>query len=330
MLVVSLIAVTLAAACGPADAFSTTKSMGVGSTFMPPVLRSSGSEGRHAAPVVGVSMSGSFKEKWQTMDKTWSNRGGLILTQHRPNVWAAERPFLWNNIDVGCKMTLVKLSDGNLWVHSPVELDAEMRSALGDIGGEVTHIVSPNYEHMKFAKQWFDAFPDAAACGCPGIKEKYPGVGYQTEVPAPDGSLPAGWPREIEAFFFDCEKNPFTGRPFFNEVNFVHTPSKTLIATDTFWNYPKREVPRGTRAWKFGMDQVYGPFYRSFMADPEELGRIVDDILSKDFTSILPAHGSAIGGSDDTELSMFDDQGIVFGGDAKQVLRSHFARGPSE
>ena len=208
----------------------------------------------------GGGGGGAFREKWLLQKaKTWSNRGGLTLTQHRPNVWAAERPFMWNNIDVGCKATIIKLGDGSLWVHSPVELDDDLRKALADIGGEVKHIVSPNYEHVKFAKQWIDAFPDATGYGCPGAKAKYPSIGYDVEVPTSEGQLPSGWPAEIQPVWFDCEKNPFTGKPFFNEVNFVHTPSKTLLTTDTFWNYPSRDAPFGTRAWKVGMDKVLAP-----------------------------------------------------------------------
>lgn len=32
---------------------------------------------------------------------TWSNRGGKDLVRVADNVWCAERPFVWNSIDVG-------------------------------------------------------------------------------------------------------------------------------------------------------------------------------------------------------------------------------------
>lgn len=49
------------------------------------------------------------------------------------------------------------------------------------------------------------------------------------------------------------------------QVVFVHKPSKLLIVSDLFWNYPGQGTQLGTQAWKFGMDRVYAPFYRSFM-----------------------------------------------------------------
>ena len=45
----------------------------------------------------------------------------------------------------------------------------------------------------------------------------------------------------------------------------MHTPSGTLIAADLIWDYPKSGTPKGTQAWKFGMDQVYRPFYNNLM-----------------------------------------------------------------
>ncbi len=31
-----------------------------------------------------------------------------------------------------------------------------------------------------------------------------------------------------------------------------------------FWSYPK-DAPGPTKAWKFGMDRIYGPFYNNLM-----------------------------------------------------------------
>lgn len=47
---------------------------------------------------------------------------------------------------------MLRLSDGSIWVHSPVSLDDDLAAALAELG-EVKHIVSPNYEHTKFAQQ---------------------------------------------------------------------------------------------------------------------------------------------------------------------------------
>jgi hypothetical protein len=60
------------------------------------------------------------------------------------DLWAAPRPFVWNNIDVGGRMAVVRLADGRLWVHSPVQLDDSLRLMLSSLGP-----VSPAHNGMN-------------------------------------------------------------------------------------------------------------------------------------------------------------------------------------
>lgn len=62
---------------------------------------------------------------------------------------------------------------GSLWTQSPVELTPALKQQLDAIG-PVRHIVSPNYEHTKFGRQWKDAYPEATLYGCPGLPTKAP------------------------------------------------------------------------------------------------------------------------------------------------------------
>ena len=39
----------------------------------------------------------------------WGNPEGLILREVTENVWEANRPFMWNTIDVGSRMSVIKL-----------------------------------------------------------------------------------------------------------------------------------------------------------------------------------------------------------------------------
>eukprot|EP00752_Nemacystus_decipiens_P003871 g3561.t1 len=226
---------------------------------------------------------------------TWSNPSGQDLVQVSDGVWAAERPFVWNSIDVGGRMAVVKLSDGSLWVHSPVDLDGPLRRALAELG-PVAHIISPNYEHVKYAKQWVEAYPDAKSYACPGLAERHPEVRFTREVGASlqDENLPE-WGGEIQACFMDTEKNPFTGKPFFNEVVFFHRPTKSLITADLYWNYPREGVPFGTKVWKFGMDKVYLPFFKRFMVtDEAAFASKVNKILDWGVETIVPCHGRVV------------------------------------
>lgn len=250
---------------------------------------------------------------------SWSNRFGTVLTPaSHPSVYTADRPFYWNNIDVGGRMTVIQLSataidpangqeKPQLWIHSPVDLEDSLRETLEQLG-VVTHVVSPNYEHVKYAQQWGEAFPNAYMWACPGMMEKEPQVRWTGEIPfgarpfefpnTNKGVLDAEWddrlwdPKEIQPCHFDTEVNPFTNKAFFNEVVFYHTPSKTMLTTDIYWNYPAKDgitnsnfksltrgidfgswklapsvpsIPFGSSLWKTGMDKIYLPFYLKLM-----------------------------------------------------------------
>ena len=170
-------------------------------------------------------------------DVTWSNPQGATLTQLKPQVWWGERPFYpripgLRGVDVACKMAVVKLRDGTLWVHAPVALDDKTRAAV-DALGPVRHVVTPNTEHLKWAKEWLDAYPDATGYACPGLMDARPDIGYDAEVGR--GDPPASWLDEFEVAWIEEERSPFKifgDKPFFSEVVFNHKQSGVLFVAD--------------------------------------------------------------------------------------------------
>jgi len=260
-------------------------------------------------------------------EATWSNPQGSVLTAIHDDVWLVERPFYprlpgLTGTDVGCKSVIVRLPDGKLWIHAPVGLDDSLRRSLAELG-PVAHIVTPNTEHQKFAPMWILEYPQAASWACPGLREKKPEVGWQQSLAelldGPEGVVastpPAAWGGAIELCYVR-DKIPLTpGIPFFNEVVFCHKPSRTLIVTDLWWNYPARgedtepvvdAVPLSSRLWKVGMDQIYRPVYNNLMRTPT-CARSYEAILEWDWDYIAPCHGEPVAD------------------DAKRVLQRHLA-----
>lgn len=257
-------------------------------------------------PSVSSTNTASSIRKYQpSLPRSWSNRLGLTLTPVSTGVWIAERPFVWNKIDVGGKSVICRMNDGSLLVHSPINHTVELDDAIKSLGGEVNYVVSPNYEHIKYARQYHDIYPRARMLGCPGIGSKVPDVNWTCELYSnvnlqlhDNGTFLDS----IEYIHFDCES--LLGKPFFNEVIFYHKRSKVLFMSDVFWNYPSssmvnycgisntglihqcskvplsyemtheytndrdrlmHKVPFSTKLWKFGMDKVYRPFYQHVM-----------------------------------------------------------------
>ena len=211
-------------------------------------------------------------------------------------------------------MAVVRLKNGELWVHSPIDLDEETKKEIEKLG-EVKHIVSPNYEHLKYAKMWKRAYPNATLWGCPGLKEKKRGeIPYDKDLGDVREEWKDEWLNEFEMVHWDCES--LFSKPFFNEVSFAHKESKCLMVTDVYWNYPDGEgmdeklYTFKEKGWKFLMDVIYLPIYKNVLCFGEEkkkkLRVRVQEVERLDFDTIVPCHGT-----------------IVKDGDVKNTLRKH-------
>jgi hypothetical protein len=183
-------------------------------------------------------------------------------------------------------MTVVRLSDGGLFLHSPIRLDGGLRAQL-DALGEVRAIVAPNKYHHLFAGDCRSAYPRAKLYAAPGLPEKRKDLKF-------DGLL-ADEPR-IE-WRGDLEQRIIRGMPMVNEVAFFHPASRTLILTDLVFN-----VPRG-RSWGvpvlsqiLGLSGRFGPsrLGRWLIRDQQATRASLGMVLRWDFDRIILAHGDVV------------------------------------
>jgi hypothetical protein len=77
-----------------------------------------------------------------------------------PGLWVADRPLRLVVGDIGARMTVLRLHDGGLVLHSPVRLDAATRRALDELG-PVHAVNAPSKPHNLFAGDYTAAYPDA-------------------------------------------------------------------------------------------------------------------------------------------------------------------------
>ena len=69
------------------------------------------------------------------------------------------------------RMTVIQLSNGDSWLHSPIAYQAELANAI-EAMGPIRHIVSPNKIHYAHVQEWKAAFPDAITWASPGVRER--------------------------------------------------------------------------------------------------------------------------------------------------------------
>lgn len=214
------------------------------------------------------------------------------LRELAPDLWVTERPLRFAGLEVGTRMTVVRLRDRSLFLHSPVGLDAALRGEL-EAGGRPRFAVAPNRFHHLYAGDYPAAFPGLELYVAPGLDSK------RADLPIAGilgDEAPPGWRDEIDQVFF-------RGFPFANEIAFFHHATRTCLLADLAFNVHE-EAPFGTRlAFRLlGAYRRFGPtlLERVFVRDRPAARASLERILAWDFDRVIVAHGRILerGGRD--------------------------------
>jgi hypothetical protein len=137
------------------------------------------------------------------------------------------------------RMTVVRLSNSDPFLHSPIKYDSELAKELQTIG-RVRHLVSPNQFHYAHIGEWARAFPNAAAWASPGVRRR-----------ARARQLDINFARDLDLtppdeWCGDLDQTLFPGG-YFKEFIFFHKVSSTLILADTIINI---ELDKMSEPWR--------------------------------------------------------------------------------
>lgn len=202
---------------------------------------------------------------------------------------------------LGLRMTVVRLADGSLWVHSPTALTSELLAELEQLG-PVSCIVAASNGHNRWVKQWSEAFPDARLYVSCGVGQKLNLVDYYCL----DDADASPWPEDFELQFIG-------GVPFFSETVFLHKPSASLVVTDLVQNHSDAGGPGVdglVKKWIFRpmgfKDICLAPpiQHRLGVKDRAALAAALDTVAHWPFTRIIPCHGDMV---ENDSKQVFDD-----------------------
>src|SRR5262245_42071257 len=120
------------------------------------------------------------------------------------------------------RMTVVRLSNGDLFLQSPIKFDEVLASELQRMG-TIRHLVSPNQFHYAHIGEWSKAFPDAIPWASPRVRQKararHIDVTFARDL---DFNPPEEWRQDIDQTLFPGG--------YFKEFIFFHKKSKTLFS----------------------------------------------------------------------------------------------------
>ncbi|MES2153404.1 MAG: DUF4336 domain-containing protein [Pseudomonadota bacterium] len=201
------------------------------------------------------------------------------------NIWTVSSNHTMLGIHLGSRMTVVRLSGGRLWLHSPIALSPQLRAEL-DALGQVAHIVCPNMFHHVYAGEAGAAYPQAKLHGPQGLRRKRKDLtftGELTDLPDP------GWASDLaQVSVRGC---------LLAETVFFHGASGTLISADLVENF-KTSAHWPTRLY-LTLTGLHGkttwsPLLRLLYRDRLRARACVERILAWPIERVVLAHGDLL------------------------------------
>jgi hypothetical protein len=206
------------------------------------------------------------------------------LKELAPGVWSAQHKLRFLGTPIVARMTVLRLEGRDLLVHSPVPL-APVRAAV-DALGTVRWIVAPNRYHHLYAGEWTAAYPGARLYGPQSLMKKRRDLVFAASLEA--GAHP--WSADLSLQFLG-------GLRVLDESVFFHAPTRTLLVSDLFFNYPpaKSFAVRMFRKiedcdGKFCVPRVI----KILLRDKKAFRRSIGAMLEWDFDRVVMAHGGVV------------------------------------
>lgn len=202
------------------------------------------------------------------------------------DVWVAEA-LLRFVVEMGRRMTVIRVREGELLVHSPAELTDALRRRLDDLGAVRFVVPASNvHGHLSMAG-YAAAYPGAELFAAPGLAKRRKQLEFAAELTdRPD-------PRWAGVL----DQTIVRGHRVVDEVVFLHRPSRSLIVGDTVFNI-EDGAPLTTRLWAWGprlrKRAVPPPLFRAGVHDKVAARESIERILSWDFDRVIVGHGAII------------------------------------
>lgn len=153
------------------------------------------------------------------------------------DVWVVDGPVIrFFGMPFSTRATIVRLPNGDLWVHSPTKLSEALAVKVAELG-TVRHLVAPNWIHYAYVGEWKARFADAITWAAPGVAERAAKHGVFADY---DHDLsqeaPADWADQIDQLIV-------RGSDVHREAVFFHRASRTLVLTDLIENFEPSKLP---------------------------------------------------------------------------------------
>lgn len=206
------------------------------------------------------------------------------------NIWIVDGETInFKGVPFTTRMTVIRLANGDLFLHSPTALNDALRREI-DALGFVQHLVSPNKIHYWWIGDWGRAYPRAIKWASPGVRPSAQKQGWDFDRDlgdAPD----AAWAAEIDQAIAH-------GGRFMEEVVFFHKSSRTLILADLIENFEASKVHSRALRFLLKLAGNYDPDGKlpvdlrlTYWGRHKQLRALVAQMIAWNPDKIILAHG---------------------------------------
>ena len=201
--------------------------------------------------------------------------------------WETSQPLrLFGLMEIGHRMTVFRLRDGSLLLHSPVAHERSIEDELAALGS-IGHVVAPSLFHDLHLGEWRGAIPHATFWAAPELAAKRPELSARD---LPESGSVAEWGEELELHSLD-------GMPRVRERVMLHRPSRTLAVADLVFNLG-RATDFSTRVL-LRMNGAHARttpsrLFKFMIRDRDAFRASLESILEQDFDRLVMGHGDVI------------------------------------
>ncbi|MGF1493998.1 MAG: DUF4336 domain-containing protein [Microcoleaceae cyanobacterium] len=216
----------------------------------------------------------------------------MNLISIAPDLWIANQPLRFLGLEVGSRMTVVRLPSQDLVLISPIELQESDRPVLDQLG-PVRHIIAPNLFHHLSVGTAQTLYPKAKVWGVKGLADKRYDLKFDAIL-----TQPGSFAEVLDYLQFQGLGVILPGGiKLLRETVFFHRPSRTLILTDIAFNFDQNNsLVTRLAARILGSYKTLRPsrLEKWGSRDKAMVAASVRQVLSWDFDRVIPGHGSVL------------------------------------
>ena len=216
-----------------------------------------------------------------------------MLKEIDRNLWVAEQEQKFMGLSVGTRMTVIRLTDNSLLLISPITIPPGLKLQLDELG-TVKYLIAPNLFHYLYLADCQKLYPNAEIIAPPGLASKQPDLKIDRVLT--EDEIDFNYELEYQ-LFSGFQVLIFTQIKTINEIVFYHPATKTLIITDSAFNFDD-SYPWITQFAARIIDsyQTLKPSWLEKIAvqDKQLAKSAIALILAWDFDRVIMAHGKIV------------------------------------